>query len=137
MRIITLNNELFECDPDPFRRGGQTLYHSGEVSLLVNVYEGGPAYYAALPGRVNGLYLYSGERGNVPAPTNRRADQGPMIPEHLALEDEGAPIFGEIPPEYKELLVEAITRLTAYRCYQYEELINQLIQTKHRLKDQK
>lgn len=130
MHIITPNSELFECSPN------QTLYHSGEVSISVRMYEGGPAYYAALPGRVNGLYLYSGERGNVPAPTNRRADRGPMIPEHLALEDEGALTLGKIPPEYKELLVEAITRLTAYNCYQYKELINQLIQTKHRLKNQ-
>lgn len=136
MRIITPNNELFECGPFPSRRGGQTLYHSGEVSLLVDVYEGARAYTATLPDRVNGLYLGTGNRWRVPVPTNRRASQGPMIPEHLALEDEGAPIFGEIPPEHKELLVEAITRLTAYRCYQYKELINQLIQTKHRLKNQ-
>lgn len=140
MRIITLNNELFECSLTPFRPGGQALYHSGEVSLLVRMYEGVQVYTAARKGKVNGLYYDTGMVSRVPVPTNRQADQGPLIPEHLTLGDEGAPIFGEIPTEHKELLVEAITRLTAYNYrhnYRYKELINQLIQTKHRLEGQK
>lgn len=135
MHIITPNSELFEYTP--FHIGGQALYHSGEVSLLVRVYEGVRVYTAARKGKVNGLYYDTGMVSRVPVPTNRQADQGPLIPEHLTLADEGAPTLGKIPTEHKELLVEAITRLTAYDCYRYKELISQLIQAKHRLEGQK
>lgn len=124
MYIITDKNELFEYYYDTAHNGYQLLYHSDEVSIRAHAYSACPrdsaAAWASLPGQINGIYLVRHshrESGSglksYPVGSKRREDWGPHVETRLDPVKYEHPTLGEIPPEHRETLKEAIKKLTS------------------------
>lgn len=130
MYIITNKNELFECYYDSTNNGYQLLYHSGEVSIRTHVYRASGAAWASLPGQINGVYLVDRHRWSgiesYPVGSERREDWGPHVETRLDPVKYEHPTLGEIPPEHREALKDAIKKLTSRSVKGHEVLQSKL-----------
>lgn len=117
MYIITNKNELFEYYDDRAHAGYQLLYHSDEISLRVHVYNNSTPAWASLPGQLNGIYLVHRRQGSdlesYPVGSRRQENWGPHVEARLESVEYEHPMLGEIPPEHREVLKEAIKKLTS------------------------
>jgi len=130
MYIITNKNELFESYYDPANNGYQLLYHSGEVSISAHAYSDYAKAKASLPGQVNGIYVVHRHRGSdlesYPEGSKRQENWGPHVETRFYPITYEHPTVGEIPPEYREVLKEAIKKLTSRSVKGHELLQSKL-----------
>lgn len=137
MYIITNKNELFEYYYDPVYIGYQLLYRSVEVSIRAHVYSDSTPAWASLPGQLNGIYLEHRHRGSdlVSYPVGSRwsRDWGSHVEARIDPVTYEHPTLGEIPPEHREVLKEAIKKLTSSPVKGHELLQSKLEEVRQSL----